>query len=242
MDLLAQAAAYSGYSHVLMGEGFCSAVIEENGPEVTPQQVFQVAVERFTEAIEAARAAGNEDMEHLALIGRARARLNLGDLAGAAADARALLASDPRYTKVATASSTDARRYNRVGDEFYGGRITVDPSYFDLTVDGVPDPQRSARFRAVLALLVPGGAVYLFEAGVEGRIARDLRGSGGFGYDPVFYPRGDDGRLLSKTMAQLTPEEKNRISHRGRALRLLRRALASGAAALDGGNCCQERN
>jgi len=141
MDLIAQAAAYSGYSHVLMGEGFCSAVIEENGPEVTPQQVFQVAVERFTEAIEAARAAGNEDMEHLALIGRARARLNLGDLAGAAADARALLASDPRYTKVATASSTDARRYNRVGDEFYGGRITVDPSYFDLTVDGVPDPR-----------------------------------------------------------------------------------------------------
>lgn len=109
-------------------------------------------------------------------------------------------------------------------------------------LDGVPDPQRSARFRAVLALLVPGGAVYLFEAGVEGRIARDLRGSGGFGYDPVFYPRGDDGRLLSKTMAQLAPEEKNRISHRGRALRLLRRALASGAAALDGGNCCQARN
>lgn len=141
MDLIAQAAAYSGYSHILMGEGFCSAVIEPNGPEVTPQQVFQVAVARFDEAIAAARTAGNKDMENLALLGRARAKLNLGDLAGAAADARALLASDPQYTKVATASTTDARRYNRIGDEFFGGRITVDPSYYDLTVDGVPDPR-----------------------------------------------------------------------------------------------------
>ena len=140
-SLIAQAAAYSGYSHILMGEGFCSAVIEENGPEVTPQQVFQAAVARFDEAIAAAQAAGNTDMYNLALIGRARARLNLGDLAGAAQDARALLASNPQYTKVATTSISDARRYNRIGDEFFGGRITVDPSYYDLTVDGVPDPR-----------------------------------------------------------------------------------------------------
>jgi len=140
-NLIAQAAAYSGYSHILMGEGFCSAVIEENGPEVTPQQVFQTAVARFDEAITAAQAAGNADIQNLALLGRARARLNLGDLAGAASDARAVLASDPQYSKSATASISDSRRYNRVGDEFSGGRITVDPSYFDLTVEGVPDPR-----------------------------------------------------------------------------------------------------
>ncbi len=140
-NLIAQAAAYSGYSHILMGEGFCSAVIEENGPEVTPQQVFQAAVARFDEAIAAAQAAGNTDIQNLALLGRARARLNLEDLSGAASDARAVLASNPQYTKSATTSISDSRRYNRIGDEFFGGRITVDPSYFDLTVDGVPDPR-----------------------------------------------------------------------------------------------------
>ncbi|HEY8470865.1 MAG TPA: RagB/SusD family nutrient uptake outer membrane protein [Longimicrobiales bacterium] len=140
-ELIAYAAAYSGYSHILMGEGFCSAVIEENGPEVTPQQVFEVAVERFTEAIAAAQAVNNQDILNLARLGRARARLNLEDFAGAAADARAVLASDPRYTKVATTSTASSRRWNRVGDEFFGGRITVDSSYFGLTVDGVPDPR-----------------------------------------------------------------------------------------------------
>jgi tetratricopeptide (TPR) repeat protein len=138
-NLIAYAAAYSGYSHILMGEGFCSAVIEENGPEVTPEQVFRAAVERFTEAIAAAEAAQNDDIRNLALLGRARARLNLGELAGAAADARALLASDPQYTKFATTSNASSRRWNRVGDEFFGGRITVDSSYFGLTVDGSPD-------------------------------------------------------------------------------------------------------
>lgn len=140
-DLIAQAAAYSGYSHILMGEGFCSAVIEENGPEVTSQQVFQVAVARFDEAIAAAQSAGNTDIQNLALLGRARARLNLGDHAGAASDARAVLAAAPQYTMVATTSNASSRRWNRVGDEFFGGRITVDPSYFDLTVDGTPDPR-----------------------------------------------------------------------------------------------------
>ncbi|MGH7476116.1 MAG: RagB/SusD family nutrient uptake outer membrane protein [Longimicrobiales bacterium] len=140
-DLIAQAAAYSGYSHVLMGEGFCSAVIVENGPEVQAQQVFEAAEARFTTAIDAAQASGNTDILNLARLGRARARLNLGDLGGAAADARALLASDPTYEKVATASVASSRRWNRVGDEFLGGRVTVDSSYRGLTVDGVPDPR-----------------------------------------------------------------------------------------------------
>lgn len=138
-SLIAQAAAYSGYSHVLMGEGFCSAVITSEGPEVTPQAVFQAAEARFTEAIAAADASGNTDIRNLALMGRARARLNLGNGSGAAADARAVLASNPQYVKNATASSTSSRRWNRVGAEFFGGNVTVDPSYYDLTVGGVPD-------------------------------------------------------------------------------------------------------
>lgn len=138
-NLMAQAAAYSGYTHVLMGEGFCSAVITELGPEVTSQQVFEAAEARFTEAIALAQAANNTDMLNMSLLGRARARLNLNRGAQAAEDARAVLASNPTYTKTATASSTSSRRYNRVADEFFGGRITVDPSYYDLMVGGVPD-------------------------------------------------------------------------------------------------------
>jgi starch-binding outer membrane protein, SusD/RagB family len=144
--LVAQAAAYSGYSHVLMGEGFCSAVITELGPEVTPQQVFEAAEARFTQAITAATAAGSgmDAIRNMALLGRARARLNLGNNAGAAADARALLQNAPQFVRNATASSASTRRYNRVGAEFFGGNITVDPSFRGLTVEGEPDTRVAA--------------------------------------------------------------------------------------------------
>lgn len=140
-DLIAQAATYAGLSHTLMGEGFCTAVIEEEGPEVQPAQVFAAAETYFDEAITAANAAGNETMLNLAQLGRARVRLNQSNLNGAAADARAVLDRDATFEVKATASSASSRRYNRIGDEFFGGRITVDPSYRDLTVDGVADPR-----------------------------------------------------------------------------------------------------
>jgi hypothetical protein len=127
-----------------MGEGFCSAVIEENGPEVQPAQVFGVAETRFTRAIQAAEAAGNQDMLNLAQLGRARARLNLGKLGEAAADARAVLERSPRYVKGDTASSSSSRRHNRVGAEFFAGNITVDLTYRDLTVAGQPDVRVTA--------------------------------------------------------------------------------------------------
>jgi starch-binding outer membrane protein, SusD/RagB family len=143
-SLVAQAAAYSGYAHVLMGEGFCSAVITELGPEVTSQQVFQAAEARFTQAITAAEAGNVPDIRNMALLGRARTRLNLGNLTGAAADARALLQAAPQYVRNATASSASSRRWNRIGAEFFGGNITVEPSYRGLTVEGVPDTRVNA--------------------------------------------------------------------------------------------------
>lgn len=77
---------------------------------------------------------------------------------------------------------------------------------------GVPWNRRTARFRCVVALATPGGEVRTADGVCEGVIAFGPAGSNGFGYDPVFYlpERG-------ATMAQLPPEEKNRISHRGRA-------------------------
>lgn len=146
-NLIAQAAAYSGYSHVLLGEGFCTVVIENLGPEVQPTAAFEKAVVRFTRAMEAAVAVDNAGIRNMAQLGRARARLNLAsrgvdasaNYAGAAADAQAVLDRAPEYVKVSTASTAHSRRYNRVGDEFFGGRITVDPSYRGLEVGGEPD-------------------------------------------------------------------------------------------------------
>lgn len=86
---------------------------------------------------------------------------------------------------------------------------------------GVPGPGRIARYRAVAALAWPDGGEVHAEGAVEGVLRSKPQGGGGFGYDPIFEPAGWD-----RTMAELTPEEKNRISHRARALRLLRELLA----------------
>ncbi|MCL6634892.1 MAG: XTP/dITP diphosphatase [Peptococcaceae bacterium] len=80
-------------------------------------------------------------------------------------------------------------------------------------LNGVPPEQRTARFRCVAAIAVPGGRVYTAEGACEGLIAFEPRGSGGFGYDPLFFLPG-----YGKTFAELDLETKNKISHRGRAL------------------------
>jgi len=88
---------------------------------------------------------------------------------------------------------------------------------------GIPRAGRTARYRAVAVLAPPEGEEIHAEGTCEGIIGTRPRGTGGFGYDPVFEPVGWD-----RTMAELTPEEKDRISHRGRALRALRDVLAGG--------------
>ena len=82
-------------------------------------------------------------------------------------------------------------------------------------LDGADD--RSARFRTVAVVLFPDGSEQLAEGTITGVIADGPRGDGGFGYDPVFVPDGGDGR----TFAEMSPDEKNAMSHRGRAFRAL---------------------
>ncbi|AGT33002.1 deoxyribonucleotide triphosphate pyrophosphatase [Geobacillus genomosp. 3] len=80
-------------------------------------------------------------------------------------------------------------------------------------LEGVPMEKRTARFHCALAVAIPGRLTAVVEATCDGYIAEEPRGEGGFGYDPVFYlPE------KGKTMAELTPEEKNAISHRAKAL------------------------
>jgi len=85
---------------------------------------------------------------------------------------------------------------------------------------GIPGSGRTARFRCVAALVWPDGREVHAEGVCEGVLLRAERGSGGFGYDPLFVPEGWD-----RSMAELAPAEKHRISHRGRALRALRELL-----------------
>jgi XTP/dITP diphosphohydrolase len=82
--------------------------------------------------------------------------------------------------------------------------------------------QRTARFRCVVALAIPGGPIYTAEAAVEGLIVDAPRGAHGFGYDPVFFVPDQQ-----RTMAELEPAIKNRISHRGRAAVEARKIIVS---------------
>ena len=78
---------------------------------------------------------------------------------------------------------------------------------------GIAQEQRTARFICVIAVAAPDGLVKTVQGVCEGRIETSGRGEGGFGYDPLFIPEG-----FQKTFAELGDDEKNRISHRGRAL------------------------
>jgi XTP/dITP diphosphohydrolase len=84
----------------------------------------------------------------------------------------------------------------------------------------VPAEKRSARFRCVVALAKGGEIRGTFEGVVEGKIVDPPRGNSGFGYDPIFQPNGFD-----QTFAEMTPELKNKVSHRGKAIATLREAL-----------------
>ncbi len=105
----------------------------------------------------------------------------------------------------------------------YGGEHGNDPRNTERLLRemrDVPREERAARFRCVAALAAPGRLLTTVEGRLEGRIAEEPRGNNGFGYDPVFIVPS-----LGKTCAELEPEEKNLISHRGEAFRKLKAAI-----------------
>ena len=88
-------------------------------------------------------------------------------------------------------------------------------------ISDVADEHRGAAFVCAAALVLPNGREHLVEGRQTGRILRGRRGEGGFGYDPIFLGDGQD-----RTNAELSPEEKDAISHRGKALRELSKVIA----------------
>ncbi len=98
----------------------------------------------------------------------------------------------------------------------FGGHLATDADRYRLILErleGVPTEQRAARFRCVVAIAEPHGATRFAEGICEGRIAPAPRGTGGFGYDPIF-----EIPSLGKTFAELEPAVKNRLSHRAKAM------------------------
>lgn len=85
---------------------------------------------------------------------------------------------------------------------------------------GVPDEERTARFVCAIGAVFPDGTKEVVRGTMEGRIAYDIAGGNGFGYDPIFYlPE------YGCTSAELSPEKKNELSHRGEGLRLMRKVM-----------------
>jgi len=101
---------------------------------------------------------------------------------------------------------------------FAGPNATYDENVDKLLAELADTPLRTARFRTAVALVTPQGEEIVVEGVLEGEITRERRGSGGFGYDPVFEVEG-------RTLSEMGPTEKHKISHRARALRALHDAI-----------------
>lgn len=106
----------------------------------------------------------------------------------------------------------------------YAGANASDNDRVNFLLDklkGIPVEQRQARFKCVIAIATPDGPLYLVSGECEGTIALKPSGTNGFGYDPIFYlPQ------YNKTIAEITPDQKNEISHRGRAAKNARPILS----------------
>jgi XTP/dITP diphosphohydrolase len=121
-----------------------------------------------------------------------------------------------------------ARWSGRHGDDQANLRLVL------AQLADVPDDRRGAHFQAAAVLVLPSGREHVSEGAVHGTIVREPRGSNGFGYDPIFVPDprelargGDPASAGGLTTAEMTPEAKDAISHRGRALRTLAPVIAA---------------
>ena len=135
--ILAEMAIYAGWSYVLLGEGMCTMTVN-GGPEITRTRTEQIADSVLTAGLALATTVGDADLKNFAVAGRARARLNLGNMAGAAADAALVLPVG--WVRTAEYSESRPSRENKlynmtVRNDF----LTVGPDYRAVTVGGVAD-------------------------------------------------------------------------------------------------------
>jgi len=141
-----------------------------------------------------------------------------------AATGRAAIADDSGIEAAALGGRPGVR-----SARFAGEGASDDANLAKLLSELADAEDRRVSYVCVIALVDESGGERLFEGRCEGTLAREPRGSGGFGYDPAFLP-DDTGPEDERTMAELAPAEKNAISHRGRAARALAAALGARAS------------
>lgn len=138
---LATVRIYGAWALLALGEGFCEMAID-GGKLMTRAEVMTLAEQRFTEGLTLATQANNADMKNFALAGRARIRLDLGNLTGALADAPLVPVG---YVKNASRDETSAVRYNPICSNLtcpsYGRNASIAPNYRDVRWEGVADPR-----------------------------------------------------------------------------------------------------
>lgn len=137
--LQATARIYGAYALVALGEGFCEMAIDGSGI-MKPDEVLKLAETRFTEGLALAAQVNNADLRNMASVGRARVRLDLGNFAGAIADATTVTAG---YIKNASRDESDVKRYNsfcnNITCALFGRNATIAPTYRAVTWQGVAD-------------------------------------------------------------------------------------------------------
>jgi XTP/dITP diphosphohydrolase len=138
--------------------------------------------------------------------------------AARAATGRAALADDSGIAAAALGGAPGVRSARYAGEE------ASDAQNLDKLIAEVAGKDPRVAYVCVLALVDEDGAESTYEGRCEGTLVSDPRGKGGFGYDPAFVP-DDTGSGDERTMAELSPDEKHAISHRGRAARALAEAL-----------------
>ncbi len=173
---------------------------------LAPLGLKVLSLEDFPEIpdiLEDGRTFGENAVKKAAAVARGTGRTSIADDSGLAVDS---LGGSPGVfsSRYAGEGATDADRYNKLLRE----------------MAGVPAGRRGAAFVCALAVVSPEGRAEVVEGECRGEIAFSPRGPHGFGYDPVFLIPA-----LAKTMAELEPEAKNRISHRARALEKLKQVL-----------------
>ena len=141
--MLGQLNAYAGYTYIMLGEGFCEMAID-GSPLMTPAEVFEGALERFNRAEQLAGTANDQAIKNLALVGKARALLNLGRKTEAAAAAKQV---PQGFVHNAAYSTSTPRRSNRVYLNSHSNKYTaVHEAYRDLMVGDVPDPRVALQY------------------------------------------------------------------------------------------------
>lgn len=204
----------------MSGDGdFCMKVIFATGNENKLREIRQITADMDIEIVSMKDAGCFEDVEETGTSFEENAFLKANAIA--------------KKSGIPTLADDSGLEIDYLGKEpgIYSSRYMGEDTPYSVKnaellrrMEGVPDEERTARFVCAICLVRPDGSTETVRETMEGRVAYEIAGENGFGYDPIFY-------LPEKgcTSAELPPEEKNRISHRGKALRKMRDILAKEA-------------